>query len=70
MTQWCKKYFALKGKEKVSVEKVMAYVGLEITMSFVQLNAICDLWQEKCCYSSMILKKLCLAMIFQLFMGV
>ncbi len=47
MTQWCNKNLALKGKKKVSVEKFMAYVGLEIAMSFVQLNAIHDYWSGK-----------------------
>jgi hypothetical protein len=40
MTQWCNKNLALKGKKKDSVDKSMAYVGLETEMSFVQLKTI------------------------------
>ncbi len=47
MTLWCNKNLAMKGKKKVSVENFMAYVGLEIAMSFVQLNAIHDYWSGK-----------------------
>jgi len=45
--KWMNDELLRKGKPKVSKEKFMVYVGLEIAMSLVPLNAINQYWETK-----------------------
>jgi len=45
--KWTNDELSRKGKNKVSKEKFMAYVGLEIAMSLVPLNSIKQYWETK-----------------------
>jgi len=47
MNQWTNQKLAAKGKKKVTQEQFMAYIGLEIAMSFVKLNQVKDYWMDK-----------------------
>ena len=47
MQIWCNQKLADKGEKKVSFEKFMAYVGLEIAMSFISLNDIKEYWSSQ-----------------------
>jgi hypothetical protein len=42
MNLWTNQKLAGKGKKKVTQEQFMAYIGLEIAMSFVKLNQVKD----------------------------
>lgn len=44
---WTNKNLSEKGKQKVSKEKFLAYVGLEIAMSLISLNQIRQYWETK-----------------------
>ena len=45
--KWTNDELAKKGESKVSKEKFMAYVGLEMAMSLVPLNNIRQYWENK-----------------------
>jgi hypothetical protein len=45
--KWTNDELSGKGKSKVSKDKFMAYVGLEIAMSLVPLNSIAQYWESK-----------------------
>jgi hypothetical protein len=47
MRRWCNQNLAWKGKKKLSQVQFMAYVGLEIAMSFVKLSHVKDNWNNK-----------------------
>jgi len=47
MNQWTNQKLATKGKKKVTHEQFMAYIGLEILMSFVKLNQVTHYWMDK-----------------------
>jgi hypothetical protein len=47
MNQWTNQKLASKGKKKVTQEQFLAYIGLEIAMSFVKLNQVKYDWTEK-----------------------
>ena len=47
MKQWTNQKLASKGKKKISQEQFMAYIGLEVAMSFVKLNQVKDYWTDK-----------------------
>jgi hypothetical protein len=46
MLQWTNKSLQSKGKKKISLSQLMAYVGLEVAMSIVPLNCIKDYWNS------------------------
>ncbi len=46
MLQWTNKSLQSKGKKKISLSPLMAYVGLEVAMSIVPLNCIKDYWNS------------------------
>jgi hypothetical protein len=47
MNLWTNQKLAGKGKKKVTQEQFMAYIGLEIAMSFVKLVQVKDYWTDK-----------------------
>jgi len=46
--KWTNKELTNKGKETITIEKLLAYVGLEIAMSLVQIGSIKQYWETKC----------------------
>ena len=42
--KWTNEELVKKGKNRITIEKFKAYVGLEIAMSIVKLNDISDYW--------------------------
>ena len=47
MLVWTNKEFERKGKSVILLDKLMAYVGLEIGMSLVQIGSISSYWSTK-----------------------
>jgi hypothetical protein len=47
MRQWTNQRLSANGKKKISQEQFMAYIELEIAMSFVKLNQVRDYWTDK-----------------------
>jgi hypothetical protein len=45
--RWTNKELAKKGKRQISLEKLMAYIGLEIAMSIVEIGSIKQYWETK-----------------------
>ena len=37
-----------RGKKPISIDKLLAYAGLEMAMSLVQIGSIKEYWAEKC----------------------
>ena len=44
---WMNEKLKTKGKKPITIEKLLAYVGLELAMSLVQIGSIKQYWEEK-----------------------
>jgi hypothetical protein len=45
---WTNIELTKKGKPKISLDKLMAYIGLELAMSLVQMGSIVHYWLQSC----------------------
>jgi hypothetical protein len=45
---WTNEKLVSTGKNTITIKKMMAYVGLELAMSLIQIGSISKYWETKC----------------------
>ncbi len=68
MKQWMNQKLASKGRKKISQEQYMAYISLEVAMSFAKLNQVRIIGQTRCLFSRRIFRVWCQGIFFRIFM--
>jgi uncharacterized membrane protein YjgN (DUF898 family) len=46
MLRWTNEELTKKGKHQISLDKMMAYIGLEVAMSLIQMGDIAHYWSR------------------------